>query len=179
MRDVFMVTQDIAATCLKKILADGFQVVGVYTQPDRPKGRGMKLVASPVKLVAQEAGIPVFQPENFREEEMDALLGNFSSLSYSLAGKGVSHVAAWYDDAAGELRRCRIDDEEGTYAMVDQLLAAVPYGWQYDIENGYDKEYPGEVFAAILIFDTEGKLQNNGRVIAEFGTEGQEQQVIV
>lgn len=69
MRVVFMGTPDIAATCLKKILEDGFQVVGVYTQPDRPKGRGMKLVASPVKLVAQEAGIPVFQPENFREEE--------------------------------------------------------------------------------------------------------------
>ena len=69
MRVVFMGTPDIAATCLKKILADGFQVVGVYTQPDRPKGRGMKLVASPVKLGAQEAGIPVFQPENFREEE--------------------------------------------------------------------------------------------------------------
>lgn len=64
-----MGTPDIAATCLKKILADGFQVVGVYTQPDRPKGRGMKLVASPVKEVAAAAGIPVFQPENFREEE--------------------------------------------------------------------------------------------------------------
>lgn len=64
-----MGTPDIAATCLKKILADGFQVVGVYTQPDRPKGRGMKLVASPVKEVAVAAGIPVFQPENFREEE--------------------------------------------------------------------------------------------------------------
>ena len=69
MRVVFMGTPDIAATCLKKILADGFQVVGVYTQPDRPKGRGMKLVASPVKEVAVAAGIPVFQPENFREEE--------------------------------------------------------------------------------------------------------------
>ena len=64
-----MGTPDIAATCLKKILADGFDVVGVYTQPDRPKGRGMKLVASPVKQVAVDAGIPVFQPENFREEE--------------------------------------------------------------------------------------------------------------
>ena len=64
-----MGTPDIAATCLKKILADGFDVVGVYTQPDRPKGRGMKLVASPVKEVAVAAGIPVFQPENFREEE--------------------------------------------------------------------------------------------------------------
>ena len=69
MRVVFMGTPDIAATCLKRILADGFDVVGVYTQPDRPKGRGMKLVASPVKQVALEAEIPVFQPENFREEE--------------------------------------------------------------------------------------------------------------
>ncbi len=69
MRVVFMGTPDIAATCLKKILADGFEVVGVYTQPDRPKGRGMKMVCSPVKEVALAAGIPVFQPENFREEE--------------------------------------------------------------------------------------------------------------
>ncbi len=64
-----MGTPDIAATCLKKIIADGFDVVGVYTQPDRPKGRGMKMVASPVKEVALANGLPVFQPENFREEE--------------------------------------------------------------------------------------------------------------
>ena len=69
MRVVFMGTPDIAATCLKKILADGFEVVGVYTQPDRPKGRGMKMVYSPVKEVAIANNIPVFQPENFREDE--------------------------------------------------------------------------------------------------------------
>ena len=69
MRVVFMGTPDIAATCLKKILDDGFEVVGVYTQPDRPKGRGMKMVYSPVKEVAREGGFPVFQPENFREPE--------------------------------------------------------------------------------------------------------------
>lgn len=69
MRVVFMGTPDIAATCLKKIIADGFEVVGVYTQPDRPKGRGMKMVYSPVKEVAIAHEIPVFQPENFREEE--------------------------------------------------------------------------------------------------------------
>ena len=69
MRVVFMGTPDIAATCLKKILADGFQVVGVYTQPDRPKGRGMKMVFSPVKEVAIANNIPVYQPENFRSEE--------------------------------------------------------------------------------------------------------------
>lgn len=69
MRVVFMGTPDIAATCLKRILADGFNVVGVYTQPDRPKNRGMKLFPSPVKEVALEHGLPVFQPENFREDE--------------------------------------------------------------------------------------------------------------
>ncbi len=69
MRVVFMGTPDIAATCLKKILSDGFEVVGVYTQPDRPKGRGMKMQFSSVKEVALATGIPVFQPENFREEE--------------------------------------------------------------------------------------------------------------
>lgn len=68
MRIVFMGTPDIGAVCLKRILADGFQVVGVYSQPDRPKGRGMKLVASPVKETALAAGIPVFQPESFKDE---------------------------------------------------------------------------------------------------------------
>ena len=68
MRVVFMGTPDIAATCLKKIIADGFDVVGVYTQPDRPKGRGMKMVFPPVKDVAIANEIPVFQPENFRDE---------------------------------------------------------------------------------------------------------------
>ena len=68
MRVVFMGTPDIAATCLKKIIADGFEVVGVYTQPDRPKGRGMKMVFPPVKDVAIANNIPVFQPENFRDD---------------------------------------------------------------------------------------------------------------
>ena len=69
MRVVFMGTPEIAATCLKKIITDGFEVVGVYTQPDRPKGRGMKMVFPPVKDVAIAGNIPVFQPENFREDE--------------------------------------------------------------------------------------------------------------
>ena len=69
MRIVFMGTPDIAATCLSKLLNDGFDVAAVYTQPDRPKNRGMKLAFSPVKEVALSAGLPVYQPENFRDEE--------------------------------------------------------------------------------------------------------------
>ena len=65
-----MGTPDIAATCLTKLLNDGFDVVGVYCQPDRPKGRGMKLVAPPVKEVALAHGLPVFQPDNFRDDEV-------------------------------------------------------------------------------------------------------------
>ncbi len=74
MRVVFMGTPDIAATCLKKIIDDGFEIVGVYTQPDRPKNRGMKLAFSPVKEVALANDLPVFQPENFREDETLAQL---------------------------------------------------------------------------------------------------------
>ena len=69
MRIVFMGTPDIAATCLKQILAAGMDVVGVYTQPDRPKNRGMKLAFSPVKEVALAHDLPVYQPEDFRDEE--------------------------------------------------------------------------------------------------------------
>ena len=69
MNVVFMGTPDIAATCLNKIIEDGFNVTAVYTQPDRPKGRGMKMVASPVKEVALKAGIPVYQPESFKDDE--------------------------------------------------------------------------------------------------------------
>ena len=69
MRVVFMGTPDIAATCLSKILEAGHNVVGVYTQPDRPKNRGMKLTFSPVKEVALAHDLPVFQPESFREDD--------------------------------------------------------------------------------------------------------------
>ena len=69
MRIVFMGTPDIAATCLQKLLDDGFDVAAVYTQPDRPKNRGMKLAFSPDKEVALAAGLPVYQPENFRDAE--------------------------------------------------------------------------------------------------------------
>jgi len=69
MRVVFMGTPDIAATCLKGILKAGVHVVGVYTQPDRPKNRGMKLTCSPVKELALQHDLPVYQPENFREDE--------------------------------------------------------------------------------------------------------------
>lgn len=66
MNIVFAGTPDFAVPSLRALLDAGRNVSAVYTQPDRPAGRGRKLTASPVKTVAQHAGIPVFQPENFK-----------------------------------------------------------------------------------------------------------------
>ncbi len=67
MRIVFMGTPDFASASLKKLIDERFDVVGVFTQPDKPKGRGMELFASPVKELALENGLPVFQPVKMRD----------------------------------------------------------------------------------------------------------------
>ena len=67
MRIVFMGTPEFAVPSLKALCDNGYDVVGVFTQPDRPKGRGNKVIASPVKQVAVEKGIPVFQPVTVKD----------------------------------------------------------------------------------------------------------------
>lgn len=62
-----MGTPDFAAASLEKLVQEHFDVVGVFTQPDKPKGRGMEMAYSPVKEIALAAGIPVFQPEKMRD----------------------------------------------------------------------------------------------------------------
>ncbi len=69
MRIVFMGTPDFAVPSLEALLRSDDQVVGVISQPDRPKGRGQQLVAPPVKLVAGRAGIPILQPLKIRTPE--------------------------------------------------------------------------------------------------------------
>ncbi len=77
MRVVFMGTPDISATCLRRLVEENFQIVGVYTKPDMPKNRGMKLAMSETKTYALEQGLPVYQPATFRDdavvEELRAL----------------------------------------------------------------------------------------------------------
>lgn len=74
MRLVFAGTPDFAATALQALLANGHRVVGVYSQPDRPSGRGRKLIPSPVKQVALEHALPVFQPESLKSADAQAEL---------------------------------------------------------------------------------------------------------
>ena len=73
MRIVFMGTPEFAVPSLKALCENGYEVVGVFTQPDRPKGRGNKVIASPVKQLAVEKGIPVFQPQRIRKDGVEDL----------------------------------------------------------------------------------------------------------
>lgn len=68
LRIVYMGTPDFAVLPLKKIVEAGFDVAGVVTNPDKPAGRGQKVQESPVKKYALEQGIPLLQPEKFRDE---------------------------------------------------------------------------------------------------------------
>ena len=68
-----MGTPEFAVPCLEIMVRNGLEVVGVFTQPDRPKGRGNKLTPSPVKVAAEQAGIPVYQPEKIRRDGVETL----------------------------------------------------------------------------------------------------------
>ena len=74
MRILFMGTGMFAVPSLEALLKSGHSVVGIVTQPDRPAGRGRKLRVSPVKEVAENAGLPVYQPEKVRAEDFVSLV---------------------------------------------------------------------------------------------------------
>ena len=69
-----MGTPEIAATALDSLFAANLDVVGVITQPDKPKGRGYTLTPPPVKVLAEAHGVPVHQPERVRDEAFENLL---------------------------------------------------------------------------------------------------------
>lgn len=78
MNIVFAGTPDFAASHLQALLDAGFNVVAAYTQPDRPAGRGKKLTPSPVKVLASEQGIPVYQPASLKTEDAQQQLASLN-----------------------------------------------------------------------------------------------------
>lgn len=74
MKILFMGTPDFALFSLKALVEAGENVIGAVTQPDKPKGRGYTLTPPPVKVYAEEQGIPVYQPKTLRDEAFAALL---------------------------------------------------------------------------------------------------------
>ena len=69
MKIVFMGTPDFSVPCLKALAENGYDIPAVFTQPDKPKGRGYKMIPPPVKKCAEEYNIPVFQPLSLRKGE--------------------------------------------------------------------------------------------------------------
>ena len=74
MKIVFMGTPEFAESSLAALLSSRHQVIGVFTQPDKPKGRGYKLVPPPVKELAMAHSIPVYQPQKMRDGEALSIL---------------------------------------------------------------------------------------------------------
>ena len=69
MRLAFMGTPDFAVPSLAELIAAGHEIVAVYSQPPRPKGRGQKLTPSPVQAFADTMGLPVFTPESMKSPD--------------------------------------------------------------------------------------------------------------
>ena len=67
MRILFMGTPDFAVASLRRLVEDGHEICGVFTQPDKPKNRGHKLLPTPVKEYALSQNLPVYQPEKMRD----------------------------------------------------------------------------------------------------------------
>lgn len=79
LRIIFAGTPDFAARHLDALLSSEHEIVGVFTQPDRPAGRGKKLMPSPVKVLAEEKGLPVFQPSSLRQAENQQLVAELNA----------------------------------------------------------------------------------------------------
>ena len=79
LRNIFAGTPDFAARHLDALLSSEHQIVGVFTQPDRPAGRGKKLMPSPVKVLAEAHDVPVFQPSSLRPQENQQLVADLGA----------------------------------------------------------------------------------------------------
>ena len=76
---IFAGTPDFAAKHLSALLESEHEVIAVYTQPDRPAGRGKKLTASPVKVLAEENAIPVYQPQSLKAQDAQEELASLNA----------------------------------------------------------------------------------------------------
>lgn len=177
MRVVFMGTPDFALFSLRALCESGENVVGVVTQPDKPKGRGYALVPPPVKVYAQARNIPVFQPATLKNGAFDETLKSLSPDVIAVAAYGkilpssVLHMPPYgcvnvhgsllprYRGAA-PMQRAILEGctETGVTTMqMDEgldtgdilLMRAVPIGEDDNFETVHDRL--GQVGAALLI----------------------------
>ncbi|MEJ2245121.1 MAG: methionyl-tRNA formyltransferase [Acidobacteriota bacterium] len=132
MRVVFLGTPEIAVPPLKSLLDHSYDVSGVFTQPDRPSGRGQKLRSSSVKKFAQEKGIPVFQPEKIRSEENKEIIDKLDPDFLIVAAYG-QILPSWL------LQSPRVAPLNIHFSLLPQYRGAAPAAYAIlngDVETG-------------------------------------------
>jgi methionyl-tRNA formyltransferase len=122
MRAVFLGTPEFAVPALKKLLENSYEVCGVFTQPDRPSGRGQKMQPSPVKVIAQAHGVPVFQPHTIKQEENRAIFNNLQPDFIVVVAYG-QILPGWLLDSA------RIAPINIHASLLPQYRGAAPIAW--------------------------------------------------
>lgn len=88
MRVLFMGTPDFAAVSLQALYEAKFEIVGVFTQPDKPQGRKKIIVDTPTKACAMNLGIPIFQPVSLRDAEVEAIIRNLRPDLFAVVAYG-------------------------------------------------------------------------------------------
>lgn len=140
MKIVFMGTPDFAVAVLRRLTDDGWNVIAAYTQPDKPKNRGMKLIPTPVKEFAVTHNIPVYQPVSCRDE---AVLDQLRALE-----PDVIVVAAYgklLPKALLEIPKVAIINVHSS--ILPQYRGAAPINWAVlngDPETGVTVQYMAE-----------------------------------
>lgn len=163
MRVVFMGTPDFAAASLEKLIEEKYDIAGVFTQPDRPRGRGMSLMSPPVKLLACEHGIPVYQPEKLRD-------GTALEILKSLAPDIIVVVAYGriLPDDILELPRLGCVNVHGS--LLPKYRGSAPVQWA--VLNGDERTGVTTMYMASEL-DAGDIIYTGETVIGEFETSGE------
>ena len=128
MKVVFMGTPDFSVPTLQALVDAGYEVAGVFTQPDRPKGRGGKVQMSPVKELALRLGIPVFQPLKIRADGLEPLRALAPDVCVTAAfGQILSHEALATYDPKVDKEMGRLDFTQTTRECVNRVRAMSPW----------------------------------------------------
>ena len=123
MRIVFMGTPDFAAASLQKLIDEKYDIAAVFTQPDKPRNRGMSLSFSPVKELALQNGLDVYQPTKLRDGSFTELLktADCGQVSVNISRPGITKGQHWHNTkweffivvaGHGLIRQRRIGSEE-------------------------------------------------------------------
>jgi methionyl-tRNA formyltransferase len=122
MRVVFFGTPLFAVPAFRMLLEYSYEICGVFTQPDKPSGRGCKLQPGPIKVLAQEHGIPVFQPARLRDQENRQIVEGLQPDFIVVAAYG-QILPGWM------LRAARIAPVNIHASMLPRYRGAAPVAW--------------------------------------------------